>query len=99
MRAEDLSGNTLIGAVAQMLSESGIDPSPMLNYPEIMISANSPMDEQRIKLNRYWNLQLLKLPVDTVSERYCLVPSGEFVDWLMLFRTKIMPVFIEHGHQ
>ena len=87
--------DNLIQNLSIIFNENGIDPNPMLNYPSIAQVIEADPESQRIALNRYWNLQLMTLPVDTISERYCLVPNGQYADWLRLFQAKILPRCIE----
>ena len=49
---------------------------------------------QRMFMNRYWHGQLNSLTavgVNTIEERFCLVPNGDLSDWLNLFKLKVAP--------
>lgn len=55
---------------------------------------------QRYFLNRFWGLQLMSLTelkgVNTMNERWCLVPTGEIKDWLRLFEDSVTPTLVAH---
>jgi len=52
---------------------------------------------QRYFINRFWTLQLMSLVgVNTMNERWCLVPKGDIKDWLRLFEDSIVPTLINH---
>lgn len=51
---------------------------------------------QQFLLNRFWNLQLLTLGVVSIEERFCLIESGSFEDWIRLFKSKIVPCLVNH---
>lgn len=53
-------------------------------------------DGQRFLLNRYWNLQLLSLGVSSIEERFCLIESGNYSDWVRLFKSKIIPCLVKN---
>lgn len=51
---------------------------------------------QKFYLNKFFNIQLLQLDVNTSAERYCLITDGSIEDWINLFNSKIMPFLAEH---
>lgn len=55
---------------------------------------------QRMFMNRYWHSQLNSLTersVNTIEERFCLIPNGEMNDWINLFKQKIAPCAMTNG--
>ena len=60
----------------------------------VLDAANKAPNIQRFILNRYWNLQLLKSPVNSMEQRYCLIPNGEISAWIQLFRDSIIPFLV-----
>jgi hypothetical protein len=50
---------------------------------------------QRFQLNRYFSIQLIMAVKDSTEQRFCLIPNGEVNDWLILFKSKIVPFMIE----
>lgn len=58
------------------------------------------VEYQRMFMNRYWNSQLnslTALQINTIEERFCLVPNGEISDWLNLFRQRVAPCAMVNG--
>lgn len=87
----------LIQLVENLLTSNNLDISAMSAHPIITDVAHlNDFDKHRSALNRFWNLQLISLPVDTITERYCLVSNGTKEDWIRLFSTKILPKCVEH---
>lgn len=89
----------LISAVRDLLNESGLQQEVINNFDTsiyIQDALQMNPDGQRFLLNRFWNLQLLIVNAVTVEERFCLISTGEFNDWLRLFTAKILPCAITH---
>lgn len=60
----------------------------------ILEAAGKHSSVQRYFMNRYWGQQLLYAKVQSIDERYCLLPNGTIQDWLNLFQQKILPFVI-----
>ena len=87
----------LVSSVRQLLADSGLLPQVIMffdNNQNILDAINRPPEAQRFLLNRYWNLQLLLVNDNTIEERFCLIPNGEYCDWLRLFKNKVLPCAI-----
>lgn len=52
---------------------------------------------QRFLLNKFWQIQLLKLECDTQKARFYLIDQGEFTEWLKCFREGVLPVVIQYN--
>jgi len=63
----------------------------------ILEANNKSSSIQRFLLNRYWNQQLLCSNTPSIEVRYCLIPNGDVVDWLRLFRTMVLPYILENN--
>jgi hypothetical protein len=50
--------------------------------------------DELVVLNRYWRLQLSKLPFDTRAERECLCDGGDFEPWLVNFKNIVLPTIV-----
>lgn len=90
----------LIAAVRTILVNSGLAKEVEQSYDSNKYINDglhlNPLG-QRFLLNRFWNLQLLRIPdCNTVEQRFCLIEDGSPEDWLRLFETKIVPCLIQH---
>jgi hypothetical protein len=91
---EDLD---LVESVRNLLVNSGLLPEVMKNFDNsnyIRQASSLQPEAQRFLLNRFWNLQLLVVEQSTIEERFCLITTGEYTDWLRLFKDKILPCAI-----
>lgn len=89
----------MIAQVRQLLGDSGLLPQVVQFFDTskfIIDGINRPPEAQRFLLNKFWNLQLLLVNENTIEERFCLIPNGEYCDWLRLFKDKILPCCIAH---
>lgn len=89
----------LVSSVREMLVASGLLPNVIVYFDTnnyIQEAYKMRPEGQRFLLNRFWNLQLLVIDVNTVDERFCLISNGECIDWLRLFKQKILPCAILH---
>jgi hypothetical protein len=89
-------GINLIVEVDKILRTSGLNK----NADELMSKLSSHLDDNNVihrhELNRYFNLVLMGLPVNTIEHRYCLIPNGTFSAWLNIFKLKILPLLLEN---
>lgn len=89
----------LVKEVADRLTRAGLAKEVLLSYytnPLIIDAQSFPTEGQRFILNRFFNLQLLGCEANSIDERFCLIPTGEFKDWLRLFEQRIVPFCVEH---
>ncbi len=94
--AEDLD---LVKVVRDILTESGLAieaADHYDNHPLIQEASQKRPEPQRFILNKFWYFQLLSIPVNSMEERFCLVPNGEISDWIKLFKEKIIPFAVQH---
>lgn len=49
-----------------------------------------------IRLNRFWRLQLGRLPINTINERECLSDHSDFNAWLHNFREIVLPTILKY---
>lgn len=87
----------LVAEVRQSLISAGLSHEVIQAYDNnhyILDASNRTPEVQRHLLNRFWNLQLLSCPSVSIDERYCLIPNGSVVDWLRLFRERVLPFAI-----
>jgi hypothetical protein len=56
---------------------------------------NTTSDEMAL-INRFWRLQLSRLPVPTYEERECLAEEAHFEPWLQNFCVYIIPTIVIH---
>lgn len=90
----------LVEACRNVLINAGLMHLVVANFDNnvyVLQAKGLGADAQRFFLNKFWVLQLCTLPINTMHERFCLVPNGEFKDWLRLFEKKIVPVLLEHN--
>lgn len=50
---------------------------------------------QRFLINRYWRVQLGLCSVSTTHERFCLIDTGSYEDYLKIFRNVIAPTIVK----
>lgn len=51
-------------------------------------------DDQVSRHNRFWRSELGRLPVNTISERECLIDDIDPRDWLRHFRNHVLPTIV-----
>lgn len=54
----------------------------------------SESQEAIVALNRYWRIELGRLPVNTTSERECLIDQIAPRDWLRHFQSSVLPTIL-----
>jgi ankyrin repeat protein len=90
----------LIAIVRQILVEAGLQHNVVNHYDNdhyVLEALNKRPEVQRFLLNQYWNLQLMAAPVNSMNERFSLVPNGSLDEWLNLFQATIVPFAIRHS--
>lgn len=90
----------LITEVRNLLIQSGLHINVSSAYDsnqKLMIAKDKIAVVQRQYLNDFWTIQLLTSTVPTQEIRFCLVPNGEPLDWLKLFKDKVLPVIISEN--
>lgn len=89
--------DNLIDQVLNTLSENGLFKVKDAYIKDEQLKSVKASDKsiQRFEINRFFNLWLLSLPVNTTEQRYCLIPNGEFSVWLSIFKSKIVPLLIQ----
>ena len=99
-RKVDANDIDLVAMVRGALEEKGLIPevAQYFNPHHYIVCAEGKNSEvQRYYLNMYWTLQLIASKKECTAERMCLVNKGEPVDWIVLFKTKILPFIIENN--
>lgn len=90
----------LVALVREDLVKSGLAkvlPTAYDSNRFITEAVGKDSNVQRFLLNRYWNQQLMAANAVSIEERYCLIPNGEIVDWVRLFRSKVLPFIIQNN--
>jgi hypothetical protein len=87
----------LVRVVRELLI--GVGQAPKIHLFEqndrIQEATNKRPKVQRYLMNEYWSLQIMKMPVNSIDIRYCLVNNGTIDDWIRLFRDKVLPFIME----
>lgn len=89
----------LISEVRNILCAAGLNKEVERSYDTnqyIIDGANLTTEAQRFLLNRFWNIQLIALGVNSVEQRFCLIDSGEYKDWIKLFKESIVPYAVSN---
>lgn len=84
----------LVSVVRDLFIKEGLGDYLAIAYDRdqhIIDARNKRPEVQRHLLNLYLNLQLMKAKTDSSTIRYCLLPDGEIHDWLMHFRSFVLP--------
>lgn len=88
-----------VDAITELLREAG-HPNPTGwekgLHPNALDKTRDP-NERRYLVNRQWFTLLGMLEQDTTGERYCLVNNGTMYGWLVLIKTKIVPLAVQHN--
>jgi hypothetical protein len=90
----------LIAEVRAMLVSCGLLVRVIEAYDSnrfIIDGTDKAPDVQRFLLNRYWSHQLMCSSKPSIEERSFLIPDGEYKDWLLFFKEKILPFVIENS--
>lgn len=88
----------LIEEVRKRLIAAGLQKEVSVAYESnqyILDASRMRPEAQRFLLNRYWHLQMVSLGTESIEQRYCLIQTGEFKDWLKLFDQMILPLCIK----
>lgn len=88
----------LINEVNRILREAGLvkEADYFMQVPLVAVAVNLPDDYQKVNLNRFFNLQLMKLDVNTINQRYCLLNVGNTYAWLKSFVEGVLPTLMDH---
>ena len=89
----------VVNAVRDILVSSGLAIKVRDVFdqnPTIQAAQDKNASTQRYILNRYWTLQLQSSVKDTEQLRFYLFPEGSVDDWLLSFRTAIVPFLLEN---
>lgn len=91
----------LIDCVADEMRAVGLfDQVNKFYYTDSTICSGEGFDDvhQRMLLNRYFMIQLhSKSEVNTLKVRYSLLSDGEISDWMLNFKSRVLPFCVEHG--
>lgn len=90
----------LIDIVRQTLINAGLQHNVLAHYDNnhyIVEAINKRPEVQRFLLNQFWNLQLMSVSVNSLNERFSLVPNGSLEEWLNLFNSVIIPFAVQHN--
>lgn len=89
----------LVAEVRNILVSSGLGQN-IGNYDDnriIVDAVDKSSAVQRFQLNRFFALQMVMVNANSTEERFCLIPNGNVSDWLILFKSKVLPFLIEHN--
>lgn len=53
-------------------------------------------EEELVIINRFWRLQLSRVPVSTINELECLDDQADFNAWLHNFQYIVLPTIVAH---
>lgn len=83
---------SLVRIVSDLIADAEPDSADRF-YTSLGYRPSTQRDEI-IEMNRYWRLELGKLPVNTISERECLIDQIEPIDWLRHFKAQVLPTIV-----
>lgn len=90
----------LVNEVRMLLNANGLQGKviELYNTDKFIVEAEGKAPNiQRFLLNRYWNQQLMCSQANSMDQRYCLIPNGEVIDWLRLFKESVMPFILQNN--
>lgn len=88
----------LVSEITNLLKVAGhSNPYKWQDHPTVMEALGAHPKLQRFLINRYWRIQLSNLAVSTTRERYCLIDTGEYTDYLKIFNDAIIPTIIKNN--
>lgn len=97
LRAPQPDEIDLVDATKAILARHGLDVDAFLASHDVQEAVGRNESVQRYWLNRYWNVQLMSVPANSIEERFCLIPNGSAQTWLDLFEKKIVAFCKKHG--
>ncbi len=89
----------LIAEVRQIMVSAGLLMRVIEAYDSsrfIIEGQDKNPEAQRFLLNRYWSQQLMSSDASSIEVRSYLLNDGDYKDWLIFFREKILPYALEH---
>ena len=87
----------LLVEVTKILIELGHpNPHKWLGDSTVREAIEAAPKLQRFLINRYWRVQLGLCSVSTTRERFCLIDTGDFQDYLKIFKDAIAPSIIKN---
>jgi hypothetical protein len=88
-----MATDNLVDVVFQLLNEEGEGECADRFNGLFTANTNNQRDDI-IEMNRFWRNELTKVPVNTISERECLISDIEPIDWLRHFTSQVLPTII-----
>lgn len=85
-------GDSLVTIVSNLIADT--DGASADRFETSFRSRPDNQYDEIVEMNRYWRTQLSKLPVNTISERECLIDMIEPSDWLRHFRSQVLPTIL-----
>ena len=88
----------LVNEITNLLSQAG-HPAPS-NWENQLAMANPRTlgpNLQRFIINRYWRVKLGICEQNSTMERFCLIDSGEYKDYLEIFKVNVIPFIIKNN--
>jgi hypothetical protein len=85
--------DNLVDVVFRLLEEEG-DGGCSERFNERFTAKTNSQQEDIVEMNRFWRNELVKVPVNTISERECLINEIAPSDWLRHFTSQVLPTIV-----
>lgn len=85
--------DNLVNIVHRLLEEEG-SAEGADRFLDLFTVKTDSQHEDIIEMNRFWRNELVKVPVNTISERECLIGDIAPSDWLRHFTTQVLPTIV-----
>ena len=81
-------GDSLINAVVDLIDSEDVDLAA--RFDRSFENIDRSQEEEVRVLNQFLRRELGKLPVNTISERECLIDDIDPSDWLKYFKSQVL---------
>ena len=92
MRATLSKDESLVRLVSGLIADR--DPAASERFDAQFPTIPDNQHDELVALNRYLRGQLGQLPVNTISERECLIDLIEPGDWVHHFKQQVLPTIL-----
>ena len=80
-----------------LISVNHPEPTNWTKDPIIIEAMNAAPKLQRFLINRYWRTQLGLCTQSTTRERFCLVDTGSYEEYLTIFKDAVAPSIVKYS--
>ncbi len=79
-----------------LIANNHPNPTGWIHNPIIQEAVSAAPKLQRFLINRFWRMKLGMCADNTTRERFCLVDTGDYLEYLKLFKVAIVPCILRN---